>query len=325
MTNAAYSAANRRLTLTRDYAHPIAEVWAAVSTPARIADWMGVEWLGDKGAPLHQGAHFDYRFANTDLDSRAHVLRFEPPHLLEHSWFENVPPPATVRWQLQDVAGGTRLTLTHFLPPFEEAPRTGSGWTILMEQLAASLDGSAPASLDWRALRDDYAARFGPEATRDGRLVTNGDRQVLTFDRILRHPPQTIWDALTTPVGIARWWQAEAEVEPRVGGRFHLHFASFGHSMTGEVTAFDPPRRFGFTWTEDAAGRDSSVMIELSPDPLGTHLRLTHDLPAGVDVPQFASGWHWHLDGLDDAALGIATPWDETRWRVLQKVYRMTL
>jgi uncharacterized protein YndB with AHSA1/START domain len=324
MTQAAYSAAERTLILTRDYPHPIATVWAAVATPARIADWMGVEWLGDESAALHEGAHFDYRFRNAEMESRAHVLRFEPPHLLEHSWFENLPPFGRVRWALDEQEGGTRLTLTHFLPAFEEAPRTGAGWTILLEQLAKSL-GDAPAPLDWRVLRDDYVRRFGPEATRDARLARQGERQVLTFDRILHHPPEQVWEALTRAEGIGRWWQSDAEVEPRVGGRFHLRFRAFDHSLTGIVTAYDPPARFGFTWPEEAAGKDSHVLFELLPHPLGTHLRLVHELSVDADATEFAAGWHWHLDGLDDAAKGIATPWDDRRWRALQTVYRMTL
>lgn len=325
MTHAIYSAANRTLSLTRDYPHPIARVWAAIATPARIADWMGVKWLGDEAAVLHAGGHFDYRFADTDLESRAHVLRCEPPHLLEHSWFENVPPPATIRWALADTEGGTRLTLTHFLPLFEEAPRTGAGWTILMEHLAASLDGTKPAALDWLGLRDDYAARFGAEATRDGRLVRQGQRQALSFDRILRHAPDAVWEALTTPAGIKRWWQADAEIEPRVGGRFHVDFPLFDHSMTGAITAFDPSRRFGFTWPQIAQGQHSEVTIDLTPDPLGTHLRLVHDLPGVANVANTAPGWHWHLDGLEDAIQGVATEWDGVRFDVLKKVYRLTL
>ncbi|WP_162875671.1 SRPBCC domain-containing protein [Sphingomonas crusticola] len=324
MTDVAYSGTSRTLQLTRDYPHPIAKVWAAVSTPARIADWMGVEWLGDEGAALHEGAHFDYRFGAMDMESRAHVLRYEPPHLLEHSWFENVPPFGRVRWALEEVDGGTRLTLTHVLPVFEEAPRTGAGWTVLMEQLAASL-GDAPATLDWCALRDEYARRFGPEATRDGRLVPQGDRQTLTFDRILHHSPETVWDVLTTPAGISRWWQADAVVDPHVGGRFELLFREFGHRLNGAITCYDPPRRFGFTWPEGAAGKDSEVLFELSPDAAGTHLRLIHDLPGDVAVIGFAAGWHWHLDGMDDAARNVATEWDGTRFQMLRKVYGMTL
>ena len=324
MTEAAYSADERTLVLTRDYPHSIERVWAAVSTPARIADWMGVEWLGDEGAALHEGAHFDYRFANSDMESRAHVLRYEPPHLIEHSWFENVPPHGRVRWVLEEVKGGTRLTLTHFLPIFEEAPRTGSGWTMLLESLAKSL-GDDPAELDWRELRDHYAERFGPEATRDGRRTVQGDRQLVTFDRILHHRQEKVWEALTTPEGMRRWWQAEIDIEPHVDGCLKMYFPKFDHRMVGVITTFDPPHRFGFTWNESAAGEDTYVLFELTPDPLGTHLRLIHDMQAGIEVVGFMAGWHWHLDGLDDAARGIATEWNEPRFDMLKVVYRITL
>ena len=324
MTEAAYSADERTLVLTRDYPHSIERVWAAVSTPARIADWMGVEWLGDEGAALHEGAHFDYRFANSDMESRAHVLRYEPPHLIEHSWFENVPPHGRVRWALEEVKGGTRLTLTHFLPIFEEAPRTGSGWTMLLESLAKSL-GDDPAELDWRELRDHYAERFGPEATRDGRRTVQGDRQLVTFDRILHHRQEKVWEAMTTPEGMRRWWQAEIDIEPHVDGCLKMYFPKFDHRMVGVITTFDPPHRFGFTWNESAAGEDTYVLFELTPDPLGTHLRLIHDMQAGIEVVGFMAGWHWHLDGLDDAARGIATEWNEPRFDMLKVVYRITL
>jgi len=71
--------------LVRDYRKPIDKVWAALSTPARIEDWMGVEWLPDASAPLILGGPFRYRFKNTDMETQGTVLRLEPPHVLEHS------------------------------------------------------------------------------------------------------------------------------------------------------------------------------------------------------------------------------------------------
>jgi uncharacterized protein YndB with AHSA1/START domain len=195
---------------------------------------------------------------------------------------------------------------------------------MLLEQLGRSL-GDAPSEVDWRTLRDDYAECFGPEATRDGRRTTQGDRQLLTFDRILRHPPEKVWEALTTPEGMGRWWQAELDIEPHVDGCLKMYFRQFDHRMVGVITDFDPPRRFGFTWTESAAGKDSYVLFELTPDPLGTHLRLIHAMQAGIEPIGFAAGWHWHLDGLDDAVKGIATAWDQKRFDVLKMVYGMTL
>jgi len=326
MVEAAYSADARTLTLTRDYRQPIAQVWAAISTPARIAAWMGVTWIGDEAAPLHEGARFDYHFGNTDLASDAHVLRYEPPHLLEHSWFENQPPPAIVRWALEEKGEGTRLTLTHIFPIRDDAPRTGAGWTTLMESLAASLDGVAFTPPEpWWAYRDRYAVEFGAEATRDGRLRKADGRQYLTFDRLLHHPVEAVWEAITTPAGIARWMQSTVEVEPRLGGRIHYLFQEGPHTMTGEIVAWDPPHVFAFTWNEKETIGDSIVRFELSDDPAGCRLRLTHEMADSVDATQYASGWHWHLDGLDDAAGGVATAWNGERWRVLLKVYQMTL
>lgn len=326
MVEATYAAATRTLTLTRNYPHPIDQVWAAISTPARIADWMGVTWIGDEAAPLHEGARFDYHFGNTDLPSHAHVLRYAPPHVLEHSWFENEPPPATVRWALDAVAGGTRPTLTHIFPIGDDAPRTGAGWTTLMEALAASLDGVAfKPPQPWWVYRDSYAGAFGPEAIHDARLRKDGDRQYLTFDRLLHHPIEAVWGALTTPEGISRWMQAQAKVDPRVGGRIHYLFQDGVHTMTGEIVAWERPNLFAFTWNEKATLGDSIVRFELFDDPAGCRLRLTHDMAEGVDATQYASGWHWHLDGLDDAADGVATPWNGKRWRVLDKMYGVTL
>src|SRR5271165_4081350 len=105
-----------RLQLVRHLRQPVETVWAALTTPERLAAWMGVEWLGGDGL-LRVGGPFDYRFANTDLESRGRVLVLDPPRVLEHSWFENVPPAAVVRWALEPDGGGSRLTLTHGAGP----------------------------------------------------------------------------------------------------------------------------------------------------------------------------------------------------------------
>ena len=70
------------LELSRSFRQPPAKVWEALTIPARLSSWMGVEWLGDE-APLVVGARFDYRFLNTDLESRGRVLRLEAQRRLE--------------------------------------------------------------------------------------------------------------------------------------------------------------------------------------------------------------------------------------------------
>ncbi|QUD86346.1 SRPBCC domain-containing protein [Phenylobacterium montanum] len=314
--------------LVRHLRQPVDKVWAALTTPQRLAAWMGVEWLsGD--APLKRGADFSYRFLNSDLESRGKVLRLEPPHVLEHSWFENVAPGTVIRWAVEPDGDGCRLTLTHRFGQVDDAPRTAAGWTSILEQLAVALEEPGavlPAGMDdWRRLRDTYAAALPPEATRDGRRLEVGGLPALRFERRIRRPAQAVWEALTTPEGIARWMQAEAIVEPRVGGCYRLAFHDFDHVMEGAVTAWDPPRAFEYTWTEAQAGGDSLVRVTLEPDGEGCRLVLLHTLKAGGEMADFASGWHWHLDCLDDAAEGVASRFDRARWEVLRAAYGMTL
>lgn len=313
------------LVLTRRYRQPVEKVWAAISTPERLADWMGVEWLGGD-APLREGGPFNYRFRGPDIETRGTVLRLESPRLLEHSWFDNQPPGSIVRWSLEADGDGCILTLTHLFRAPEDAPRTAAGWTDLLGSLARSL-GEQPGEGEmdnWPAQRDRYAASFPPEATRDGRLGAENGSPALRFERQLAKPPETVWTALTQPESLARWLTA-AQVEPRVGGRFHLDFHSGQSIIDGRITRWEPERLLEYSWPEKNANGDSLVRWELSPVGAGTRLVLTHRLDAGGDLADFASGWHWHLDALDKALEGETVPFDEQRWRLLRKVYEMTL
>ena len=76
---------------------------------------------------------------------------------------------------------------------------------------------------------------------------------------------------------------AAAPIEPRVGGRFDLDFdhrrisdrpeptpeeyeaMAEGIQFEGRVTAWDPPRRFGYAWIEDDFG-ESEVTFDLAAE-----------------------------------------------------------
>ncbi len=111
-----------------------------------------------------------------------------------------------------------------------------------------------------------------------------------------------MWAALITPARIANGLQADAVVEPWVGGRYSLAFRNSAHWMEGEITRFEPLAVLEFTWPEIEANVDSLVLWELSPVDAGCRVVLTHTLTGGGDAVDFASGWHWHLDALGPAA-----------------------
>jgi uncharacterized protein YndB with AHSA1/START domain len=317
-----------RLTLVRRLRQPIDKVWAALTTPERLAAWMGVEWLGDGGS-LRVGAPFDYRFAKTDLESRGRVLALDPPRVLEHSWFENIPPAAVVRWALEPDGEGCVLTLTHSAGPPEDGPRTAAGWTQIIESLAASLGepgAEAGGGMDaWRRRRDAYSAAFPPQALRDGRRTEVEGRPALRFERRLAKQAAEVWSALVQPEALKRWLQAEATIDPHPGGRFHLVLGGGSSHVQGTILRWEPPRMLEYTWPESNAGAGSVVRFEVFDESPGSRLVLTHILPDGRDLADFASGWHWHLDALERALEGEACAFDRPRWAALKRAYAATL
>ena len=162
-------------------------------------------------------------------------------------------------------------------------------------------------------------------ATRDGRTSIVDGVPTLHFERHLRHAPSAVWAALTEPEALARWMQAEATVDPHVGGRFQMIFQGGPHRMAGEITRWEPPSLLEYTWPEKSAGGDSLVRFVLRPSEGGCVLTLTHTLRGGGDLADFASGWHWHLDCLDAALVGEAREFDTPRWAALREVYAATL
>jgi uncharacterized protein YndB with AHSA1/START domain len=156
---------------------------------------------------------------------------------------------------------------------------------------------------------------------RDAHITHHASTATLRFERALNHPPEKVWQALTTPEIIAKWFQADADIDPRQGGKYHLEFQGRGHGMHGQITTWNPPHTLAYTWPEPEAGGDSTVTWHLTPTETGTLLVLTHHLRAGGNLADFASGWHWHLDALDHALLGETVLFDHAQWSTLQDRY----
>jgi uncharacterized protein YndB with AHSA1/START domain len=59
-------------------------------------------------------------------------------------------------------------------------------------------------------------------------------------------PRERVWQLLTDPAELARWWPDAAELEPGIGGRVVLMFGP--GNVSGEITRWEPPAALGFTW-----------------------------------------------------------------------------
>jgi uncharacterized protein YndB with AHSA1/START domain len=106
----------------------------------------------------------------------------------------------------------------------------------------------------------------------------------LTLVRRVKARPSIVFDALTTPEGIARWCSPDggpvlvAETDPRVGGRFRMLDGSEPES-SGEYLEVVKPERLSMSWRWTGGVEDpgeSLVEIRLRAVADGTELTFTH-------------------------------------------------
>ncbi len=108
--------------------------------------------------------------------------------------------------------------------------------------------------------------------------------------------PEQVWEALATGPGYAAWF-TRAEIDGKVGGAFQFDFGP-GMSTAGEVTFWEPPRRFGYVehgWAPGAPPCATEVTITARSGDRCV-VRMVHSLFASTDdwddqLEGFESGW----------------------------------
>lgn len=135
----------------------------------------------------------------------------------------------------------------------------------------------------------------------DGRPV-----RVATVDRTYPTTPDDLWDAVTNPDRIRRWFNPVSG-DLRLGGRYQLE-----DNASGEITACDAPRSFAATWEFGGAISWIEVSIEASGDGSIFTLRHLAEVPSEPDdfwetYGPGAVGVGWDL-GLYGLSLHVADP-----------------
>jgi uncharacterized protein YndB with AHSA1/START domain len=133
----------------------------------------------------------------------------------------------------------------------------------------------------------------------------------LTLVRRIAARPSIVFDALTTPEGIACWWGPDggpvllAETDLHIGGRFRVRFRMLDgseHESSGEYLEVVRPERLAMSWRW-AGGEDpgeSLVEIDLRAIAEGTELTFTHSRLRDEETRRsHEEGWTGALDKLE--------------------------
>ncbi|MGY3076383.1 uncharacterized protein YndB with AHSA1/START domain [Bradyrhizobium sp. LM6.10] len=119
--------------------------------------------------------------------------------------------------------------------------------------------------------------------------------------------PEKVWEALTSAEFSKQYFFGNAvEVEPRLGGAFIVRTPDGALHISGEVLAYDPPRKlsvtFNVNWPE-LIEKLGPTLVTYEIEPVGEAVRLTmsegHDRPLSDDILSGGrTGWPAILSGL---------------------------
>ncbi|MGY1840636.1 MULTISPECIES: SRPBCC domain-containing protein [unclassified Modestobacter] len=126
----------------------------------------------------------------------------------------------------------------------------------------------------------------------DGTLETIDGRPALRFERVLAHPVERVWRAVSVPAELERWFPAAADWTPATGEVFEAG------GMTGEVTEVEPPHRLAWTFAGD------HYAFDLTEHDDGCLLVFTHVFDDRTTAAQTATGWDAYLSRLEPHLAG---------------------
>jgi uncharacterized protein YndB with AHSA1/START domain len=154
---------NWTLILVRELRHSPEKVWQALTDPAHLREWAPFDADANLGA-TGRTVKLTTVGAPTPMVSETTVTRADAPTMLEYNWGDK-----QVRWELEAVAGGTRLTLWHNIDR-QFISMGAAGWHICFDVLERLLAGhpigrivaaDALKFAGWQRLNAEYAKQFG--------------------------------------------------------------------------------------------------------------------------------------------------------------------
>lgn len=144
------------LIFVRELRHAPSMVWEALTDPAQLREWAPFEADGNLGTP---GSAVHLTWVGSGHTSEVYVTRADAPRALEYG---------EIRWELDAVASGTRLTLWINIDRRYMA-WGAAGWQISFDVLDRLLGGrpigriaggDAMRDQGWKRLVEEYTQQF---------------------------------------------------------------------------------------------------------------------------------------------------------------------
>jgi uncharacterized protein YndB with AHSA1/START domain len=152
------------LVLVKSLRHSPDVVWSALTDPAQLKQWAPYD--ADKNLTAGANVKLTTVGAPQEHAVTTTITRADKPKLLEYRWGEG-----DMRWELEAVDSGTRLTLWSNIDRRYIA-MGAAGWHLCLDVLEHELDGDPMGRIvgmdalkfdGWKELQKQYLKEFGGE------------------------------------------------------------------------------------------------------------------------------------------------------------------
>lgn len=136
----------------------------------------------------------------------------------------------------------------------------------------------------------------------------------ITKEITINAPIRTVWEVVTKPEHMAKWFAESATYKPAVGEKGAVSWSGMADAPI-EITAMDEPHTFAFNWVapdEEVVGTDNKTLITFLLEEAGdarTRVQVTEsgfsklavaDVQKKSLMDKHVSGWPYFLSTLDE-------------------------
>jgi uncharacterized protein YndB with AHSA1/START domain len=138
------------------------------------------------------------------------------------------------------------------------------------------------------------------------------ETRTLVVERMIPHPPEKIWRALTQ-TALLEDWLMKNDFTPTLGAKFTFRTQPMPHwngVVECEVLVVEPHQRLSYSWNA-AGGKNlrTTVTWTLAAVPGGTQLRMEQSGFEPQDDNNYkgaAYGWQRNIEALEKVVAGLA-------------------
>lgn len=139
-----------------------------------------------------------------------------------------------------------------------------------------------------------------------GKVSKDEHGYAIRLERVYNHPVSKVWDALTDPEKMSKWF-TDVEWDFRPGGNITFIFQDPDRTKSyGSIVAIEPQKLLEFWWHNDDGQPEELMRLELTDMGGKTRLVMEYSRVSETYGANVLTGWHVVFDDFGDFLNGRA-------------------